>query len=156
MPKLTEEMKRVVGEQRLGFMATVCDDGTPNLSPKALMFVLDDEHLVIGEIRSPGTVANLKARPTAEINIIDPIARKGFRFKGECRVYSEGAKFDELVAFLRAKGARSRIRSVIVMNVERALPILSPAYDDPGATELEIRKRFMARFHELNKDISPE
>ena len=53
--KITEEMKRVVDEQRLGFMATVCDDGTPNLSPKALTFVLDDEHLVIGEIRSPRT-----------------------------------------------------------------------------------------------------
>ena len=31
---LTEEMKRVVLEQKLGFVATVCPDGTPNLSPK--------------------------------------------------------------------------------------------------------------------------
>ena len=52
MAKINEEMKRVVGEQRLGFMATVCEDGTPNLSPKGLTFVLDDEHLVIGEGRS--------------------------------------------------------------------------------------------------------
>ena len=29
---LTEDMKRVVREQRLGFIATVCADGTPNLS----------------------------------------------------------------------------------------------------------------------------
>ena len=81
MAKLNEEMKRVVGEQRLGFMATVCEDGTPNLSPKGLTFVLDDDHLVIGEVRSPGTIANLSTRPTAEINVVDPIARKGFRFR---------------------------------------------------------------------------
>ena len=31
---LTGDMKRVVGEQRLGFYATVCEDGSPNLSPK--------------------------------------------------------------------------------------------------------------------------
>jgi len=31
---LTEDMKRVVNEQRLGFVATVCPDGTPSLSPK--------------------------------------------------------------------------------------------------------------------------
>ena len=31
---LTEDMKRVVTEQRLAFVATVCPDGTPNLSPK--------------------------------------------------------------------------------------------------------------------------
>ena len=31
---LNEEMRRVVQEQRLGYAATVCPDGTLNLSPK--------------------------------------------------------------------------------------------------------------------------
>ena len=31
---LTDDMKCVVREQKLGFIATVCPDGTPNLSPK--------------------------------------------------------------------------------------------------------------------------
>ena len=34
MAILTEDMKRVVREQALGFVATVCPDGSPNLSPK--------------------------------------------------------------------------------------------------------------------------
>jgi predicted pyridoxine 5'-phosphate oxidase superfamily flavin-nucleotide-binding protein len=34
MGVLTADMKRVVEQQRLGFVATVCPDGTPNLSPK--------------------------------------------------------------------------------------------------------------------------
>jgi hypothetical protein len=34
MPILTREMKQVLDEQRLGFVATVGPDGTPNLSPK--------------------------------------------------------------------------------------------------------------------------
>ena len=38
-------MKRVVREQRLGFYATVCEDGSPNLSPKGTTYVLDDDHL---------------------------------------------------------------------------------------------------------------
>jgi predicted pyridoxine 5'-phosphate oxidase superfamily flavin-nucleotide-binding protein len=156
MVKINQEMKRVVAEQRLGFMATVCNDGTPNLSPKGLTFVLDDEHLVIGEVRSPGTICNLATRPTAEINVVDPIGRRGFRFKGDCRVYSEGAEFEELVALLRAKGAKSRIRSVIVMTVERALPLVSPLYDDSGTTEKEVRRRHMERLHDLNKDLSSD
>ena len=153
MGTINEEMKRVVGEQRLGFMATVCADGTPNLSPKGLTFVLDDEHLVIGDVRSPGTVANLTARPTAEINVVDPIARKGFRFKGECRVYAAGAEFEKLVAFLRLQGAKSPIRSVIVMRVARARPLVSPVYDS-GTTEQEVRKQQMERLRELNKDLA--
>ena len=35
--KLTDDMKRVVMEQPLAFVATVCPDGTPNLSPKGNM-----------------------------------------------------------------------------------------------------------------------
>lgn len=81
-------------------MATVCEDGTPNLSPKGLTFVFDDDHLVIGEARSPETISNLTTQRTTEINVVDPIARKGFWFKGDCRVYSKGAEFEESVAFL--------------------------------------------------------
>lgn len=33
---INDEMKKMVSEQRLGFMATVCNHGTPNLSPKGL------------------------------------------------------------------------------------------------------------------------
>ncbi|MBK9940713.1 MAG: pyridoxamine 5'-phosphate oxidase family protein [Kouleothrix sp.] len=46
MPILTPEMKRLLDEQRLGFVATVCPDGTPNLSPKGTTIVWDDDHLV--------------------------------------------------------------------------------------------------------------
>jgi uncharacterized protein len=61
MVVLTEDMKRVVREQRLGFAATVCPDGTPKLSPKGTTAVWDDEHLVFADIRSPQTVRNLRA-----------------------------------------------------------------------------------------------
>jgi uncharacterized protein len=44
MTILTDDMQRVVREQRLGFCATVCEDGSPNLSPKGSTYVLDDEH----------------------------------------------------------------------------------------------------------------
>lgn len=61
-------MKRVVGEQRLGFFATVCEDGSPNLSPKGTTYVLDDDHLLFAEIRSPQTVANIR-RGSAVIEV---------------------------------------------------------------------------------------
>jgi len=35
MGTLTNDMKRIVWQQRLGYIATVFPDGTPNLSPKA-------------------------------------------------------------------------------------------------------------------------
>lgn len=44
MGMLTEDMKLFVEEQQLGFHATVCPDGTPNLSPKGSTRVWDDDH----------------------------------------------------------------------------------------------------------------
>src|SRR5215470_18411015 len=50
---LTEDMKRLVSEQRLGFVATVCPDGNPSLSPKGTTAIWDDDHIVFADIRSP-------------------------------------------------------------------------------------------------------
>ncbi len=72
MAILTDDMKRVIREQRLGYVATVCPDGTPNLSPKGTLTTGDDDHLVFADIHSPRTVANLRHNPHVEVNVVDP------------------------------------------------------------------------------------
>src|SRR5690349_16114003 len=99
-PILTPDMKRVVTEQRLGFVATVCRDGTPNLSPKGTTTVWDDEHLVFADIRSPRTVQNLSENAVAEVNVVDPIRRKGFRFKGRATLHRDGPAYERGLAIL--------------------------------------------------------
>lgn len=68
--RLTEEMKRLVRGQRLGYVATVCPDGTPNLSPKGTVTVWNEDYLVFADIRSPRTIANLRTNPAVEINVV--------------------------------------------------------------------------------------
>ena len=63
MALLTKEIKEFVNKQKLGFVATVCPDGTPNLSPKGTTTVWDDDHLVFADIYSPGTTRNLLTNP---------------------------------------------------------------------------------------------
>jgi hypothetical protein len=147
---LTEDMKRVVREQRLGFIATVCPDGTPNLSPKGTTAVLDDDHLVFADLRSPQTIRNLRANPGIEINVVDQFVRKGYRFKGTAEVLTEGVRFDEVVAsFQRDREIDpARVRAVVVMAVTKAEPLISPAYD-MGSTEEELKKEYKRYFAEL-------
>jgi predicted pyridoxine 5'-phosphate oxidase superfamily flavin-nucleotide-binding protein len=143
---LTEDMQRVV-DRELGFVATVCADGTPNLSPKGTIAVWDDEHLVFADLRSPGTVANLRANPSVEVNVIDQLTRKGYRLKGTAVVHTEGDEFDRGVQFYEQRGlahARERIHSIVVVAVERASAVTSPAYD-LGATEDEVRAVYRER-----------
>jgi uncharacterized protein len=143
---LNEEMRRVVEEQRLGYASTVCPDATPNLSPKGTTAIWDDDHLIFADIRSPHTVENLRHNPAIEINVVDPISRKGYRFKGTGMVLTEGDLFDEALEFYRERGVEGEIRAVVLVEVGRAMPLTSPAYD-LGASEQEVRERW-ERYHE--------
>ena len=148
MTILTPDMKRIIAEQKLGFVATVNADGTPNLSPKATMQVLDDEHIFFADIRSPGTMANLARNPAMEINFVDPFVRKGYRFKGTARtVAKDTPEFAALLARYPA-ALPERYRAFVVLHVTRAAPLISPAYDS-GATEAGLRQQFRAYFDSI-------
>ena len=146
--RLTEDMQRVLNEQRLGFIATVCPDGTPNLSPKGTTAIWDDEHIIFADICSPGTIANLQQNPVVEINVVDPVARKGYRFKGPATVHGEGPLFEQALAFYRRRGTTSPIQHIVLVKVERAMPLISPAYDQ-GKTEDEIRDTWLRYWEAL-------
>jgi hypothetical protein len=108
------------------------------------MSVLDDEHLVFADLRSPGTVANLRLNPNVEINVVDPFVRKGFRFKGRGEVLEQGEQFDKLVAFFSGRGlseAPRRIQTIVVVRVDQARPLVSPGYDD-APDENTMRERW--------------
>ena len=145
---LTPDMQRVVEEQRLGFVATAAPDGTPNVSPKGTFIVLDAETIAFGEIRSPGTLRNLRANPRIEVNFVDPFVRKGYRFAGTAVVVERGNdRFDALLCRFRSALA-PRMRAIVAITVTKALPLTSPAYDD-GATEPELRRLWTSRFRKL-------
>jgi predicted pyridoxine 5'-phosphate oxidase superfamily flavin-nucleotide-binding protein len=145
--RISKDMKRVVLEQRLGFAATVCPDGTPNLSPKGTTTVLDDEHLMFADIHSPQTVRNLRENPAIEINVVDPIVRKGYRFKGEASVYDDGEMYERGLRVLAQRGSttpRDRINAIVIVAVRTAAAVISPAYDT-GASEEEVAAIWEAR-----------
>ena len=148
---LTADMKRIITEQRLGFVATTDPDGTPNVSPKGTFAVLDDKTIAFGEIRSPGTMRNLRANPRIEVNFVDPFVRKGYRFAGRAALVERGDQaFNALLSQLQS-ALGSRIRVIVTIAVTKALPLTSPAYDD-GKTETELRRAWTARFREVQPD----
>jgi hypothetical protein len=150
---LTDDMRRVIEEQQLGFVATVCPDGTPNLSPKGTTAVWDDDHLVFADICSPGTIANLRANSAVEINVVDPLTRKGYRFKGVATIFAEGPRFEELLAFYRRRGSSSAKDHVVLVRVEHAAPLISPAYDT-GQSEAQVSAKWRRYWDDLWRDRS--
>jgi predicted pyridoxine 5'-phosphate oxidase superfamily flavin-nucleotide-binding protein len=151
--ELSSDMQRVVLEQSLGFVATVTRDGRPNLSPKGTTTVWDQHRLMFADIASPGTVENLASNPNVEINVVDPIVRKGYRFKGHATTHTSGVMFDRGLAILRARGFTTRperVRSIVVIEITGAAPLVSPAYDD-GATEETVSEHWLRHHTELHR-----
>jgi predicted pyridoxine 5'-phosphate oxidase superfamily flavin-nucleotide-binding protein len=146
---LSEDMKRVVSEQRLGFVATVNADGSPNLSPKGTFVVIADDAIAFGEIRSPQTLRNLKANPAIEVNFVDPFLRKGYRFAGRAGIVERGdASFEQALVPFGHFDLVSAFRAIVTITVATARPITSPAYDR-GRSEAELRRSWTRRFREL-------
>jgi uncharacterized protein len=138
---LTDDMRRLIEEQRLCYVATADADGAPNLSAKGTLVVWDANTLAFADIRSPRTVANLRVNPRTEVNVVDPIARKGYRFKGAAEVHTDGAVFERGMRLYTERGVVSAIHSIVIIQVTRALPMTSPAYDT-GRSEADVRAQW--------------
>jgi predicted pyridoxine 5'-phosphate oxidase superfamily flavin-nucleotide-binding protein len=148
MGVIDEDMRSIVDSAKLGFVATVCADGSPNLSPKGTVRVYDDDHLVFLNQASPGTVANLRRDPRLEINVVDFLKRRGYRFKGTAEFHGPGSPVFEWIhdSLLVTQGPGYPAIEAVLVTVDRALPVDSPAYQFGHATESELRAAWAATY----------
>jgi len=142
---ITKEIVKLLSEQKLGFVATVSPDGTPNLSPKGTIISLDKNTLAFADIRSPQTIRNLQNNPSVEINVVDPFARKGYRFKGTAKIISDGKKFSKILSHYKSLGVTSPIKSIVIVKVKKVNEVTSPLYD-LGFTEEELKTRWKKHY----------
>ncbi len=149
--KLGDSAQALIATFPLGFVATVRPDGRPAVSPKGTFLVLDHLTVGFGNIRSPGTLANLRHAPYAEVNFIDQWKRKGLRLSGPARIAEEGtAEFTALIGLWQEKWGdlAGRITDLVLIDVEDTSEMTTPPYDD-GAAEAEMIAAYKARFAEI-------
>ena len=141
---VTDEIATFLDRQRLGYVATVSPDGTPNVSPKGTITAWDRRTLIFADIRSPDTSRNIAGNRNVEISVIDPVLRKGYLFAGTAEVVRDQSMRDEAMARYAGMGIRSRIRAVISVAVSSVSVVTSPLYD-MGVTEDEMISRWAGR-----------
>jgi predicted pyridoxine 5'-phosphate oxidase superfamily flavin-nucleotide-binding protein len=150
---IDEDMRAVVAAQRLCFAATVTPDGKPNLSPKGTIRVWDNRRLFFIDIASPQTRANLRANPWIEINVVDPLSRRGYRFLGKATVHEGDDVYREATRrVFEEDGATYPAHAVVLVEVERALPVVSPGYLHV-ATEEEMRRAWKEKRARLDAEF---
>ena len=144
---ISEEIKNFVNSQKLGYVATVSKDGTANLSPKGTIVIINESTLTFADIRSPQTIQNLQDNTSVEINVVDPFQRLGYRFKGDGRIINEGSEFDKILDYYSNIGIKSKITSVVVVDVKSMSQITSPSYD-LGATKDELISKWKKYYNQ--------
>jgi predicted pyridoxine 5'-phosphate oxidase superfamily flavin-nucleotide-binding protein len=98
--KISAELQEFIkGKQ--GWVATAARDGTPNVSIKGSLRVLDDEHLLFADIFSLKTRANLKDNPRVAIMVYDAETHRGYAFKGKTEQLESGPVFDQTVEAIK-------------------------------------------------------
>jgi uncharacterized protein len=130
LERITADMRAVIECAHLCFAATVTPEGRPNLSPKGTIRVWDGNHLFFCDIASPRTRANLERNSWIELNVVDQLSRRGYRFLGRGTVHVADAVYEEATRrIFDEERAHYRVASVILVAVERAEPVVSPGYD---------------------------
>lgn len=145
---ITREIKEFLDLQKLGYVATVNSDGIPNLSPKGTIIGWTENTLAFADIRSPDTMKNLQSNPTVEINVIDPLLRKGYLFRGEAKIIQEKPEFEKILNHYRKNGVKSPINSIVLVDVTDVSEVTSPLYD-MGISEQEIKSKWKKHFESL-------
>ena len=148
MTLITSEIKNFLDLQKLGYVATVSSDGKPNISPKGTVIAWSSTVIAFADIRSPDTMTNLQNNPFVEINVIDPLSRKGYLFIGTGKIIKDSPLFDEIVTYYRNSGIQSPINSVVLVTVSSVSEVTSPLYD-LGKSESEIKLRWKKYFNDL-------
>ncbi len=145
---ITSEIKIFLNSQKLGFVATVSSDGKPNISPKGTIIPWSDDLLAFADIRSPDTMMNLQNNPFVEINVIDPLSRKGYLFTGIAKIIKDTPLYVEILNHYRTNGIQSPINSIVLVSILSISEVTSPLYD-LGKTEEEIKLKWKKYFNDF-------
>lgn len=135
---LSAEVVRSIQTSVLCWLATVDGDGKPNVSPKEVFAPLDDSHVVIANIASPGSVRNVRHNPYVCVSFVDVFVQKGHKLRGSARIVEpDDTEFDAVCApLLTITQGRFPIKSVIVVQINDVEAIVAPSYWlFPGTTE---------------------
>lgn len=137
------DVLRCAEKSVLCWLATLGDDGFPNVSPKEIFCAADDRTLLVANIASPGTLKNILTNPSVCVSFIDVFAQKGFKVKGTAsvvRAVDPGFVTDSIPLRVLA-GERFPFSSLFRIEVQSVETILAPSYrlfpDTQESTQIE-------------------
>ncbi|HXG74153.1 MAG TPA: pyridoxamine 5'-phosphate oxidase family protein [Candidatus Nitrosotenuis sp.] len=124
MVKIPDEaIQLIIKEGNIVEIASVDTNGIPNISPRYVMAILDDERLVFADAYMNKTYANIKRWPKVSAAIVDRVHRGGFQFKGDAEEISDPQLFSQCAKKLDELGFDVEPVRVWALNVKEVYSI---------------------------------
>ncbi len=115
----------------LCWLATSSLDGLPSVSPKQIFSMQGSDLLLIANIASPQSAANIRSNPKVCVSMIDILVQKGVQMYGHATVVqrSSDTEFDQLAApLIELTQGKFPFSTLFKVNIERVNEILAPSY----------------------------
>ena len=122
-------LEEFVSRSVLCWLATVDEVGAPNVSPKEV-FDLVGGRLVIANIASPRSSANIRLNPSVCVSLLDIFEQKGVRVSGRATVLSTNSDdASEMRTKLELKTeGRFPFHEIFVVEVDEVHPYMAPSW----------------------------
>ena len=122
-------LEEYVSKSVLCWLATVDSSGAPNVSPKEV-FDLVDGSIVIANIASPRSSANIRANASACVSLLDIFEQKGVRVSGRAKVVATTS--DEAEAMRIKLESKTQglfpFSEIFVVEVDDVQPYMAPSW----------------------------
>lgn len=130
MAKFTDEVLSSINSSVLCWMATSSTDNAPNVSPKEAFAAFGEDTLLIANIASPQTAANVRENPTVCIAFVDIFVQKGFQVFGTASLVKKtDPEFQSLAAPLEEiLSGRFPFSTLFKIVATKFKPIIAPSY----------------------------
>ena len=127
---LSTEHREYIHRSVLCWLASVSDDGVPNVSPKEIFSDYGADEIIVANIASPQTIKNIEANAAVCVSFIDILVQKGFQLKGEARLVNKGdVEFSQMEKpLLKMTEGKFPFASIIAIKVGSSKPIIAPRY----------------------------
>jgi predicted pyridoxine 5'-phosphate oxidase superfamily flavin-nucleotide-binding protein len=80
---------------KLAWVATASRDGEPNVTPKGTLKLMDENHVLFGDLFSLKTRKNLLENNKVAVTVVDAATAEGYHIKGTAEVVTSGPLFED-------------------------------------------------------------
>ena len=124
----------------LCWLATVDENGIPNVSPKEAFLHWEDRYVIIANIASPGSVRNIRQNDQVCVSVLDILVQKGHKMKGTAAIMDNSHSEYEAMknALEELTQGKYPFKQIIKVEIQETAPIIAPSYRlFPEVTEAE-------------------